>query len=171
MIILGIDPSLRSTGYGLVREGDPAEGGKLQALAYGQIVNKPALRPSSCLLAIREQLGDLIAQHQPHAVAVEGVIYVQSVKTAIMLGAARGAALLAAAHYGLEIHEYAPKRVKQSVTGNGAAEKPQVAFMVRALLGLTETPQADAADALAIAITHLRMRKAANLGLEKPVLL
>jgi crossover junction endodeoxyribonuclease RuvC len=167
MRVLGIDPSLRSTGYGLVEES--AEGGKLRALDYGHIANKAALRGSSCLLAIREQLGDVIARHEPDCVAVEGVIYVQSVKTAIMLGAARGAALLAAAHYGLEIFEYAPKRVKQSVTGSGSAEKPQVAFMVRALLGLTETPQADAADALAIAITHLRMRKSFANGLEQPV--
>ena len=166
MRILGIDPSLRSTGFGLVEE--DATGGKMRALAYGHIVNKPALRGSSCLLAIREQLGDVIAEHQPDCVAVEGIIYVQSVKTAIMMGAARGAALLAAAHYGLEIYEYAPKRVKQSVTGNGSADKLQVAFMVRALLGLTETPQADAADALAIAITHLRMRKSFANGIEKP---
>lgn len=168
MRVLGIDPSLRSTGYGLVEELDEG-GNKLRSLAYGHIANKPALRASSCLLAIREQLGDLIAEHQPDCVAVEGVIYVQSMKTAIMLGAARGSALLAAAHYGLEIFEYAPKRVKQSVTGSGNAEKTQVAFMVRALLGLTETPQADAADALAIAITHLRMRRAFANGLEKPV--
>lgn len=167
MRVLGIDPSLRSTGYGLVEE--DATGGKIRPLAYGHIANKPTLRGSSCLLAIREQLGDILEEHKPDCVAVEGVIYVQSVKTAIMLGAARGAALLAAAHYGLEIFEYAPKRVKQSVTGNGSAEKTQVAFMVRALLGLTETPQADAADALAVAITHLRMRKSFANGLEKPI--
>jgi crossover junction endodeoxyribonuclease RuvC len=93
------------------------------------------------------------------------VIYVQSYKTAIILGAARGAAILAAAENGLPVFEYPPRRVKQSTVGHGAAGKNQVAFMVRALLGLTETPEADAADALAIALTHLRMEEAASLGI------
>jgi crossover junction endodeoxyribonuclease RuvC len=84
------------------------------------------------------------------------VIYVQSYATAIVLGAARGVAVLAAAQAGLSIHEYPPKRVKQAVVGKGAAAKEQVAFMVRALLGLTETPPSDAADAIAIGLTHLR---------------
>ena len=88
---------------------------------------------------------------------VEGVIFVQSHRTAITLGAARGAAIVAAAERGLPIYEYAPRRVKQSVVGRGGAQKDQVAFMVRALLGLTETPAADAADALAIGLTHLQM--------------
>ena len=89
----------------------------------------------------------------------------QSYKTAIILGAARGAAILAAAEKGLPVFEYPPKRIKQSTVGRGAAGKDQVAFMVRALLGLTETPDADSADALAIALTHLRMHEAAARGL------
>jgi len=84
------------------------------------------------------------------------VIYVQSFPTAIILGAARGVAVLASAQKGLSIHEYPPKRVKQAVVGRGAATKDQVAFMIRALLGLTETPSNDAADAMAIGLTHLR---------------
>ena len=88
----------------------------------------------------------------------------QSYKTAIALGAARGAAILAAAEHGLPIFEYAPTRIKQATVGRGGADKAQVAFMVRALLGLTETPQADAADALAIGLTHLRAQEAARLG-------
>ena len=88
----------------------------------------------------------------------------QSYKTAIVLGAARGAAILAAAENGLPIFEYAPNRIKQATVGTGAAGKNQVAFMVRALLGLTETPDADAADALAIGLTHLRSQEAARLG-------
>jgi crossover junction endodeoxyribonuclease RuvC len=90
---------------------------------------------------------------------------VQSYKTAIILGAARGAAILAAAENGLPVFEYSPKRIKQSTVGRGGAGKNQVAFMVRVLLGLTETPDADAADALAIALTHLRMHEAATRGL------
>ena len=86
---------------------------------------------------------------------MESVIYVQSFKTAITLGAARGAAMIAAAERELSIHEYPPTRVKQAVVGKGAATKDQVAFMMRALLGLTETPPSDAADALAIGLTHL----------------
>lgn len=95
---------------------------------------------------------------------MEAVIYVQSHKTAIALGAARGAAILAAAERGLPIYEYAPTRIKQSTVGRGGADKSQVAFMVRALLGLTETPGPDAADALAIALTHVRAQEAARLG-------
>src|SRR5919199_6526145 len=100
-------------------------------------------------------MAELIREHEPDCCALEAVIYVQSYKTAIILGAARGAAILAAAERGLPIYEYAPTRIKQATVGRGAADKGQVAFMVRALLGLTETPEADAADALAIGLTHL----------------
>jgi crossover junction endodeoxyribonuclease RuvC len=92
---------------------------------------------------------------------------VQSYKTAIVLGAARGAAILAAAENGLPVFEYSPRRIKQSTVGRGAAGKNQVTFMVRALLGLTETPDADAADALAIGLTHLRSQEAAGKGLPR----
>ena len=88
----------------------------------------------------------------------------QSHKTAILLGAARGAAIIAAAENGLPIFEYSPRRIKQATVGRGAAGKNQVAFMVRALLGLTETPEVDAADALAIGLTHLRAQETARLG-------
>ena len=89
----------------------------------------------------------------------------QSQRTAITLGSARGAALLAAAARGLPIYEYAPKRVKQAVVGLGGADKRQVGFMVRALLGMTETPSSDAADALAIGLTHFQAAEAAGRGL------
>ena len=141
-----------------------ANGGKQRALYFGVIENKPAVRPSSCLVAIREQLADLIREHEPDCCALEAVIYVQSHKTAIALGAARGAAILAAAERGLPIFEYAPTRIKQATVGRGGADKSQVAFMVRAMLGLTETPQSDAADALAIGLTHLRAQEAARMG-------
>src|SRR5262249_23304893 len=127
--------------------------------------NKSAMRPSSCLVRLRDRLVELIRAHEPDCCALESVIYVQSYKTAIILGAARGAGILAAAENGLPVFEYSPRRVKQSTVGHGAAGKNQVAFMVRALLGLTETPDADAADALAIALTHLRMQEAAALGI------
>ncbi len=149
-VIFGLDPSLRSTGYGIIR----AEGRDLRALAFGVIKNPDKIAPSRCLVAIHQQITDLLQQHQPDAAAVEGVIYLQNYQTAITLGSARGAALLAFAEAGLPIYEYAPRRVKAAATGRGGAQKAQVGFMMRALLGLTENPEPDAADALAIALTH-----------------
>jgi crossover junction endodeoxyribonuclease RuvC len=153
--VLAIDPSLRGTGYAIL---ESAASSKTQSrtLDYGTIKNRSDLLPSACLVMIHDRLAELIHKHEPDCCAVEGVIFVQSYKTAITLGAARGAALLAAAERGLPIYEYAPRAVKQAVVGRGAADKSQVAFMVRALLGLTETPAADAADALAIGLAHLR---------------
>src|SRR6266550_6004188 len=161
MRVLAIDASLRNTGVAII----DAANGKARALYFGVIHNPKTLRSSSCLVAIRDRLAELIHTHEPDCCALEAVIYVQSYKTAIILGAARGAAILAAAERGLPVFEYAPKRIKQSTVGRGGADKNQVAFMVRALLGLTETPDADAADALAIALTHLRMHEAAARGL------
>ena len=161
MRVLAIDASLRGSGVAIVE----SEGGKMRALYFGTIVNKPALRPSSCLVAIHDRLAELIHEHEPDCCALEAVIYVQSYKTAIALGAARGAAILAAAERGLPVFEYAPKRIKQATVGHGGADKSQVAFMVRALLGLTETPQSDAADALAIGLTHLRAEESVRAGM------
>lgn len=161
MRVLAIDASLRNTGVAIVDAND----GKLRPLYFGTIHNKSALRASSCLVCIRDRLVELIRAHEPDCCALESVIYVQSYKTAIILGAARGAAILAAAESGLPVFEYSPKRIKQSTVGRGAAGKNQVAFMVRAVLGLTETPGPDAADALAIALTHVRMQETAALGI------
>jgi crossover junction endodeoxyribonuclease RuvC len=161
MRVLAIDASLRHTGVAIV---DQAKG-KARAIFYGTIHNPGSLKSSACLVAIRERLAQLIQDHEPDCCALEAVIYVQSYKTAITLGAARGAAIVAAAEKGLPVFEYAPTRIKRSTVGTGAAAKNQVAFMIRALLGLTETPDADAADALAIALTHLRAQETARRGL------
>lgn len=158
--VLAIDPSLRSTGYAVIEK----VGAKMTALEYGTIKNATNLLQTGCLVAIHERVRELIEKHRPDCAAFESVIFVQSMKTAIVLGTARGAALLAAAQRGLAIHEYAPRRVKQGVVGHGGAQKGQVAFMVRALLGLTETPAADAADALAIGITHFQTMASAGRG-------
>ncbi len=158
--ILAIDPSLRGTGFAVLEK----VSGKVRAVTYGTIKNPPKLLPSGCLVAIHQRVVDLIREHQPVCAVFEGIIFVQSHRTAITLGAARGAALLAAAGHGLPIYEYAPRRVKQSVVGRGGADKGQVGFMVRALLGLTETPPADAADALAIGLTHFNTASSAALG-------
>ncbi len=162
MRVLAIDASLRNSGVAIIEANG---GGKFHALHYGVIHNPSSLRLSSCLVAIRDRLAELIHEHEPDCCALESVIYVQSHKTAIVLGAARGSAIMAAAERGLPVFEYAPKRIKQATVGNGSADKSQVAFMVRALLGLTETPGADAADALAIGLTHLRAQEGQRVGL------
>jgi len=154
MRILCIDPALRKTGYGVIESTENSK--ELSCLCFGVIENKQALSQSGCLAEINNQLRQVVEKHQPEECAVEAVIYVQSYKTAITLGAARGAAILAATQAGLATYEYPPKSVKQAVVGKGAAAKSQVAFMVRALLHLKETPPPDAADALAIGITHLQ---------------
>jgi crossover junction endodeoxyribonuclease RuvC len=149
-IIFGLDPSLRSTGYGIIA----VEGRTTRALAYGVIRNADKIVPSRCLVAIHQQVTDLVQEYQPDSAAVEGIIYLQNYQTAITLGSARGSAILALAQAGLPIFEYAPRRVKAAATGRGGAQKAQVGFMIRAMLGLTETPPPDAADALAVALTH-----------------
>lgn len=152
MRVLAIDPAIRNTGYAVL-EGDPR---KPTVLAYDVISIPQKLIQSAALAAIRSHLVNLIQKFQPDEVAVEGIIYVQSHLTAITMGAARAAALIAAADHALPVYEYAPRKVKMAVVGNGNADKSQVAFMVRALLGLAETPPPDAADALAIALAHLQ---------------
>lgn len=128
----------------------------MHCLEYGVVKNPPKLSVNGCLLAIHERLGEALKVHGASAVALESVIYVQSLSTALVLGAARGVVLLTAAQAGLPTFEYAPRRVKQAVVGKGGAQKDQVGFMVRALLGLTVTPPPDAADAIAVGITHFQ---------------
>ena len=160
MRIIAIDPSLRCSGFAVLEK----VAGKVRTLDYGVVKNSAKLLSSGCLVAIRDRIAALIAQHEPECAVFEGVIFVQSHRTAITLGAARGAALVAAADRGLPIYEYAPRRVKQSVVGRGGAQKQQVGFMVRVLLGLTETPPPDAADALAIGLTHFQSAESARHG-------
>jgi crossover junction endodeoxyribonuclease RuvC len=156
--IVSVDPALRAAGYAVLRR----ENQDLHCVAFGVLRNGAKMRASGCLLALHEGLTDIIQRHEPQAMAVEGVIFVQSYQTAITLGAARGAVILAAVRRGLPVHEYAPRRVKQAVVGRGAADKRQVAFMVRVLLRMRQTPPADAADAMAIGITHFQALDAAR---------
>lgn len=152
MRVLAIDPAIRNTGIAII-EGDNRS---QQILTYDVLSIPKTICQSAALSLIRNHLSNLIESFKPDEVAVEGIIYVQSQLTAISMGAARAAALIAAADHSLPVFEYAPKKVKMAVVGNGNADKAQVAFMVRALLRLNTTPPPDAADALAIAIAHLQ---------------
>jgi crossover junction endodeoxyribonuclease RuvC len=158
-ILLAVDPSLRGTGFAILSR----DAGKVRCLHFDVVKNAPKLSHAGCLLEIHTRLSDAIKQFHPSAMAVESVIYVQSFATAITLGSARGAVLLAAAHHGLTIHEYAPRRVKQAVVGRGGAQKSQVSFMIRSILGLTVTPPPDAADAIAVGLTHFQTAKLSAL--------
>lgn len=152
--ILGVDTSLRSSGYGVVA----AKGSRLVALEHGAIKNPAKSLHSECLRNIYNSISDLIERHAPEAVALEGVFFSKNANTAVILGEARGAVIAASAVLGLPVYEYAPRRVKQAVVGNGAAEKEQVRAMVMRLLNLDAEPQEDAGDALAIAVCHLHNR-------------
>jgi len=151
MRILAIDPAIRNTGFAIV-EGDASQ---QKALDYGVISIPAEIRQSGALAAVKQGLTNLIAKWEPDEVAVEAIIYVQSHKTAISMGAARSAAMIAGAEAGLNVYEYSPTKVKNAVVGKGRADKTQVAYMARVLLGLKETPPSDAADALAIGLAHL----------------
>lgn len=151
MIVLSIDPAIRNTGFAVL-EGDHIEA---RALDYGTLSLPKTLSQSACLLQIHRHVSAMIEKWRPDELAIEGIIYVQSHRTAISMGSARAATVIAAAAHGLPIMEYPPSCVKLAAVGRGSADKSQVAFMMRALLGLSETPAPDAADALAIAYAHL----------------
>ena len=149
-VILGIDPSLRGTGFGIIRLARPAP----ELLAQGTIKCAPALERSRCLVKIVQELRQAIVRHQPTVCVIEALFYAQNLQTALLMGEARGASLLAAAEAGLEIFEVAPRKVKQAIVGYGAAQKTAVAKMVQRMLRLPQPPAPDAADALALALTH-----------------
>ena len=151
MTILGIDTSLRSTGYGVLS----AQGSRLSMVECGNIRNAPKLPLTACLRAIHSKVSELIATHSPDVMAIESVIYGKNAGTMLVLGEARGAVLTAAAAAGLPVYEYEPRRMKKAICGNGLAEKEQIQRMVKTLLNLPELPQNDAADALGLAICHV----------------
>lgn len=156
-LVLGIDPGTATTGYGLVRL-TPA--GNLEAVTFGVIVTPPHTPAHERLKMLYDDLKELLAAHHPDSCAVERLFFQRNVSTAMGVGQARGVVLLALAQAGLEVAEYTPNEVKQAVAGYGSADKHQVQEMVRTLLLLPEIPKPDdAADALAIAITHLHTRK------------
>ena len=158
MKVLGIDTSLRSTGYGVL----VAEGSRLACLDAGNIRNAPHATLTACLHAIHARVAELIAAHAPDVMAIESVIYGKNAGTMLVLGEARGAVIVAAAEAHVPVYEYEPRRVKMAVCGNGLAEKIQIQRMVKTLLALDELPQNDAADALALAITHAHSNSVLN---------
>jgi crossover junction endodeoxyribonuclease RuvC len=164
-IILGIDPSLRGTGYGIIRPSKPVP----QTLAHGTISCPESWACSRCLLHIQQTLRTVLKRHRPEICVVEGLFYAQNLKTALVMGEARGAALAAVAEAGLEIYEIAPRKVKQAIVGYGAAQKVAVAKMVQRLLNLQSPPDTDAADALALALTYAQENSRYNLSLPKRI--
>lgn len=150
MIILGIDPGLNSTGWGVIS----AVGNRLSHIAHGQITTKVADPLATRLTKIFDELTDMILQHQPAAAAVEETFLNKNPQSTLKLGHARGAALVALARAGIDVGEYSAKIVKKSIVGTGNAEKQQVQAMVGRLLPGTKIVGADAADALAVAICH-----------------
>jgi crossover junction endodeoxyribonuclease RuvC len=152
MIVLGIDPGLANTGYGVVAR----RGGQLVALDGGVIATRAGTPPERRLADIHAAVDALLAEHEPEGVALEELYFGQNVRTAFAVGQARGVVMLAAGQRGVPCESYTPQAVKGAVCGNGRADKEQVARMVQALLGLESPPRPDhAADALAVAVCHV----------------
>ena len=150
MIILGLDPGLGTTGWGVIR----ADGNRLSHLANGQLKTDPSEGLPRRLSHLASQLEAILADHTPDAAAVEEVFVNKNPQSTLKLGQARGVALMVAARAGLEVGEYAARLVKKAVVGTGAAEKVQVHAMIQRLLPGVAISGPDAADALAVAITH-----------------
>jgi crossover junction endodeoxyribonuclease RuvC len=164
-VILGLDPSLRGTGYGIIRLARPTP----QTLVHGTISCPPGWERSRCLVKIVQELRQVLKAHAPTVCVVEGLFYAQNLQTALIMGEARGAALSAVAEAGLEIFELAPRKVKQAIVGYGAAQKLAVGKMVQRLLKLTQPPSPDAADALALALAHVQEQGRYSLSPAKRV--
>lgn len=151
MVIMGIDPGFAITGYGVVKY----EGNKFSVLDYGAVTTEASMKLSQRLLVLYEGLEELIGKYRPDAISIEELFFNKNIKTALTVGHGRGVAVLAAAKSGVDIFEYTPLQVKQSVVGYGRAEKAQIQQMVKAILNLSAIPKPDdVADALAVAICH-----------------
>ena len=159
--MIGLDPGLGTTGWGVIA----AEGNRLSHIANGQVRTESAAPLPARLVTLHDALNALFATHRPEAAAVEEVFVNMNPQSTLKLGQARGVILLAAARHGLDVGEYAPRLVKKAVVGTGAAEKAQVHSMVARLLPGAKIAGADAADALAVAITHAHhLASARRLG-------
>ena len=152
MIVLGLDPGTRHFGWGVVSK----TGTRLAHVAHGVCDVDKMGELGDRLVAIESQLVEVIARFKPEQASIETLFFAKDASAAAKLGHARGVALLVCTRAGMESFEYAPARVKRTIAGAGRADKAQVAMMIRVVLGLTEVPRPDAADALAIAVTHLQ---------------
>lgn len=150
MKVLGIDPGSRITGYGIII----TEGNRLIHLDNGAIFTDPRKEFSLRLLAVYQGLSEIIDRFRPDAMAVENIFFATNVQSALKLGQARGAAIVAGVNAGVPVFEYTALQVKQAVVGHGRAAKEQVQQMIKVLLNLPEIAQADASDALAVAVCH-----------------
>ncbi len=150
--VLGLDPGTRHFGWGVVER----IGARLHHIDHGVVSPRETLPLGERLVLIERELVAVIADHAPHAAAIESLFFARDASAAAKLGHARGVGLLVVSRAGLDAGEYPPARVKLTVAGGGRADKNQVAQMVRVLLGLPVAPPSDAADALAVAITHLQ---------------
>ena len=162
MRLLGLDPGLQRTGWGLIE----VLGNRLHFLAAGIVTTDPAHDLAIRLDALYRGLQEVVARHRPDAAAVEQTVVNVNADSSLKLGHARGVVLLAAAHAGLDVTEYAAKTVKRAVVGTGAAQKRQVAMMVRMLLPGSGRVSGDAADALAVALCHAHHHAAQTRLLE-----
>lgn len=156
MRVLGLDPGTATTGYGIIDAVD----GRLTAVTYGVIATPAHEKMTVRLQTIYRELQTLITTYQPETAGIEEVFFGRNITTAITVGQARGVLILALANAGISIGEYSPPKIKDAITGYGKADKAQVQLMIRNLLDLAETPRPDdAADGLAIAITHYHYQR------------
>jgi crossover junction endodeoxyribonuclease RuvC len=164
-VVLGIDPSLRGTGWGVVRVSDPEP----VFIAAGTIRCPASWQRSRCLAEISRIIGEVVAGHRPALCASEGLFFAQNLQTALIMGEARGASLAAVASAGVDIYEIAPRKVKQAIVGYGAAQKLAVAKMIQRRLSLADLPDPDAADALALALALVQERRRSVVSAAKQV--
>ncbi|MBP6362312.1 MAG: crossover junction endodeoxyribonuclease RuvC [Novosphingobium sp.] len=160
MIIIGLDPSLSCTGWGIVAK----QGNRLSHIANGQIKTDPKASLAQRLVTLDSGLAEVIAQHRPETGAVEEVFVNSNAQSTLKLGQARGVCLLALARSGMPVAEYAARLVKKAIVGTGAAEKAQIQAMLGVLLPGAKLAGADAADALAVAIAHAHLMGPASAG-------
>ncbi|WP_041523077.1 crossover junction endodeoxyribonuclease RuvC [Gilvimarinus agarilyticus] len=153
-IIMGVDPGSRKTGFGLIN----TVGGRSEYITSG-VVRVPDVSLPERLKVIFDSVSELIERYIPEQFAIEQVFMAKNAGSALKLGQARGAAIVAAVNQGVPVHEYEARKVKQAITGTGAADKLQVQHMVKTLLKLPAAPQEDAADALAIALCHINSQQ------------
>lgn len=158
--ILGVDTSLRSSGVAVLA----SDGNQHRPVMYGTIAAPRTWPLSQCLTNLQARLQEIIDTEKPVVAAIEGIFFFKNVKTAVILGQARGVVIATCAAAGLPVYEYAPRQVKQCVVGRGGADKSQVGLMIKTLLNLSAIPQNDAADALAIAYCHANHMRIQECG-------